>query len=88
MSKEITRRQFIIGAAAAGVVLGTGGMFVWKGHNIPAPVRRGDVTYDVLIIGSGGAAADALSFDDGAGRHEWRHGRWRECQGYDGAACL
>ena len=55
MSKEITRRQFIIGAAAAGVVLGTGGMFVWKGHNIPAPVRRGDVTYDVLIIGSGGA---------------------------------
>jgi len=59
MSKEITRRQFIIGAAAAGVVLGTGGMFVWKGHNIPAPVRRGDVTYDVLIIGSGGAGMRA-----------------------------
>jgi len=59
MSKEITRRQFIIGAAAAGVVLGAGGMFAWKGRNIPQKVQRGDVTYDVLIIGSGGAGMRA-----------------------------
>ena len=53
MSREISRRTFIKGAAAAGVVLAAGSYFTWNGRNIPEKVQRGDVTYDVLIIGSG-----------------------------------
>lgn len=59
MSNEISRRTFIKGAAAAGVVLSASGCFSWNGRNIPEKVRRGDVTYDVLIIGSGGAGMRA-----------------------------
>lgn len=49
----------ILAAAAAGVVLGAGGMFAWKGNNIPKKVRLGEATYDVLVIGSGGAGMHA-----------------------------
>lgn len=59
MSKEISRRTFIKGAAAAGVVLAAGSYFTWNGRNIPEKVQTGDVTYDVLIIGSGGAGMRA-----------------------------
>lgn len=59
MSKEISRRTFIKGAAAAGVVLAAGAYFTWNGKNIPEKVQRGEVTYDVLIIGSGGAGMRA-----------------------------
>ena len=59
MSREISRRTFIKGAAAAGVVLVAGSYFTWNGRNIPEKVQRGDVTYDVLIIGSGGAGMRA-----------------------------
>lgn len=58
-SKEISRRTFIKGAAAAGVVLAAGSYFTWNGHNIPEKVQQGNVTYDVLIIGSGGAGMRA-----------------------------
>lgn len=61
MAREISRRTFIKGMAAAGVVLGAGTYFCWDYHNknIPEQVQRGDVTYDVLIIGSGGAGMRA-----------------------------
>lgn len=61
MAREISRRTFIKGMAAAGVVLGAGTYFAWDYHNknIPEEVQRGDVTYDVLIIGSGGAGMRA-----------------------------
>ena len=59
MSKEISRRTFIKGAAAAGVVGADGSYFTWNGNNIPEKVKKGDVTYDVLIIGSGGAGMRA-----------------------------
>lgn len=59
MAAEISRRTFIKGMAAAGVVLVAGTYFAWDGKNIPAQVKRGDVTYDVLIIGSGGAGMRA-----------------------------
>ncbi len=59
MSKEISRRTFIKGAAAAGVILAAGSYFTWNGNNIPKRVQRGEVTYDVLIIGSGGAGMRA-----------------------------
>ena len=59
MSREISRRTFIKGAAAAGVVLAAGSYFTWNGRNIPEKVQKGDVTYDVLIIGSGGAGMRA-----------------------------
>lgn len=59
MSKEISRRTFIKGAAAAGVVLAAGSYFTWNGRNIPEKVQQGNVTYDVLIIGSGGAGMRA-----------------------------
>ena len=52
MSKEISRRTFIKGAAAAGVVVAAGSYFSWNGNNIPEKVKKGDVTYDVLIISS------------------------------------
>ena len=55
MAMEISRRTFIKGTAAAGVVLMSGAYLGCGNKNIPAQVRRGDVTYDVLIIGSGGA---------------------------------
>ena len=45
MSREISRRTFIKGAAAAGVVLVAGSYFTWNGRNIPEKVQRGDVTY-------------------------------------------
>lgn len=44
MSKEISRRTFIKGAAAAGVILAAGSYFTWNGHNIPKRVQRGEVT--------------------------------------------
>ena len=59
MSTEISRRTFIKGAAAAGVVLAAGSYFAWDGKNIPEKVKTGDVTYDVLVIGSGGAGMRA-----------------------------
>ena len=59
MSMEISRRTFIKGAAAAGVVLAAGTYFAWDGKNIPEKVKTGDVTYDVLVIGSGGAGMRA-----------------------------
>ena len=59
MSREISRRTFIKGATAAGVVLAAGSYMVWDGRNIPEKVKKGDVTYDVLIIGSGGAGMRA-----------------------------
>lgn len=59
MSKEISRRTFIKGAAAAGVVFAAGSYFTWNGRNIPEKVQQGNVTYDVLIIGSGGAGMRA-----------------------------
>ena len=59
MSREISRRTFIKGATAAGVVLAAGSYFVWDGKNIPEQVKKGDITYDVLIIGSGGAGMRA-----------------------------
>ena len=59
MSTEISRRTFIKGAAAAGVVLAAGTYFAWDGKNIPEKVKTGDVTYDVLVIGSGGAGMRA-----------------------------
>ncbi|MGO5131489.1 FAD-binding protein [Mitsuokella jalaludinii] len=58
-SKEISRRTFIKEAAAAGVVLAAGSYFTWNGRNIPEKVQQGNVTYDVLIIGSGGAGMRA-----------------------------
>ena len=39
MSREISRRTFIKGATAAGVVLAAGSYFVWDGKNIPEQVR-------------------------------------------------
>lgn len=59
MATEISRRTFIKGAAAAGVVLAAGSYFTWNGKNIPEKVKTGDVTYDVLVIGSGGAGMRA-----------------------------
>ena len=59
MSTEISRRTFIKGATAAGVALAAGTYFTWNGENIPQPVKHGEVTYDVLIIGSGGAGMRA-----------------------------
>ncbi|SHK82485.1 succinate dehydrogenase / fumarate reductase flavoprotein subunit [Selenomonas ruminantium] len=59
MATEISRRTFIKGAAAAGVVLAAGSYFAWDGKNIPEKVKTGDVTYDVLVIGSGGAGMRA-----------------------------
>ena len=59
MATEISRRTFIKGAAAAGVVLAAGTYFAWDGKNIPEKVKTGDVTYDVLVIGSGGAGMRA-----------------------------
>lgn len=60
MATEISRRTFIKGAAAAGVVLAAGSYFAWDGNkNIPEKVKTGDVTYDVLVIGSGGAGMRA-----------------------------
>ena len=59
MDHSMNRRTFIKGAAAAGVVLAAGSYFTWNGRNIPEKVQRGDVTYDVLIIGSGGAGMRA-----------------------------
>ena len=59
MSTEISRRTFIKGGAAAGVAIAAGTYFKWEGNNIPKNVRDGNVTYDVLIIGSGGAGMKA-----------------------------
>ena len=59
MSTTISRRTFIKGAAAAGVALAAGSYFTWNGQNIPKSVQKGEVTYDVLIIGSGGAGMRA-----------------------------
>ena len=59
MSKEISRRTFIKGMTAAGVVLATGSYLTWNGNNVPKKVKTGEVTYDVLIIGSGGAGMRA-----------------------------
>ena len=59
MSTTISRRTFIKGATAAGVALAAGTYFTWNGQNIPNSVKTGDVTYDVLIIGSGGAGMRA-----------------------------
>ena len=59
MAMEISRRTFIKGTAAAGVVLMSGAYLGCGGKNIPEQVRRGDVTYDVLVIGSGGAGMRA-----------------------------
>ena len=59
MSTTISRRTFIKGAAAAGVALAAGSYFTWNGQNIPNAVKKGEVTYDVLIIGSGGAGMRA-----------------------------
>ena len=107
MAMEISRRTFIKGTAAAGVVLMSGAYLGCGNKNIPAQVRRGDVTYDVLIIGSGGGRyarsacsdkeqghkgrrhvethAHALSINNGAGRHERRHGGHGR-QGHDRVA--
>lgn len=59
MSKEISRRTFIKGGVAVGAAVAAGTYFKWEGKNIPAAVREGNVTYDVLIIGSGGAGMRA-----------------------------
>ncbi len=59
MSKEISRRTFIKGGVAVGAALAAGTYFKWEGKNIPLDVREGNVTYDVLIIGSGGAGMRA-----------------------------
>ena len=59
MAKEISRRTFIKGAAAAGAVLAAGSYITWNGRNIPDKVKTGDVVYDVLVIGSGGAGMRA-----------------------------
>ena len=59
MSTVISRRTFIKGAAAAGVALAAGSYLTWNGRNIPENVKKGDVTYDVLVIGSGGAGMRA-----------------------------
>lgn len=40
-------------------MLAAGSYFTWNGRNIPEKVQTGDVTYDVLIIGSGGAGMRA-----------------------------
>lgn len=58
MSKQISRRSFIKGMVAAGVVLSVSGCS-WEGDNIPEKVKTGEATYDVLIIGSGGAGMRA-----------------------------
>ncbi len=50
MSTVISRRTFIKGAAAAGVALAAGSYLTWNGNNIPEQVKKGDVTYDVLIL--------------------------------------
>ncbi|MCR5757796.1 MAG: FAD-binding protein [Selenomonas sp.] len=59
MATEISRRTFIKGATAAGVVLAAGTYFAWDGKNIPEKVKTGEVIYDVLVIGSGGAGMRA-----------------------------
>ena len=59
MAKEISRRTFIKGAAVAGAVLAAGSYITWNGRNIPDKVKTGDVVYDVLVIGSGGAGMRA-----------------------------
>ncbi len=59
MSTVISRRTFIKGAAAAGVALAAGSYLTWNGNNIPEKVKTGEITYDVLIIGSGGAGMRA-----------------------------
>ena len=59
MSNGISRRTFLMGAAAAGVAIAAGTYFSWNGKNIPEEVKKGDVTYDVLVIGSGGAGMRA-----------------------------
>ena len=59
MAKDISRRTFIKGAAAVGLAVSVGGCLEWKGNNIPKAVREENVTYDVLILGSGGAGMRA-----------------------------
>ena len=59
MAKNISRRTFIKGAAAVGLALSVGGCLEWQGNNIPKAVQTGDVTYDILILGSGGAGMRA-----------------------------
>lgn len=59
MAREISRRSFILGTAAAGVVLVAGAYGLDRGRNVPKRVRQGDETYDILIIGSGGAGMRA-----------------------------
>lgn len=59
MANSISRRTFIKGMAAAGVVLAAGSYLTWNGDNIPSKVKKGEITYDVLIIGSGGAGMRA-----------------------------
>lgn len=59
MTKDISRRAFIKGAAAVGLAVSVGGCLEWKGDNIPKAVQRGEMTYDILILGSGGAGMRA-----------------------------
>ena len=59
MPKTISRRSFLKGAAAVGIALTAGGCLPWNGNNIPEKVQKGEVTYDVLVIGSGGAGMRA-----------------------------
>lgn len=60
MPNEFSRRSFIKGAVAAGVVLAsTPYMSGCGGDNVPEQVKKGETTYDVLIIGSGGAGMRA-----------------------------
>lgn len=59
ISDGISRRTFLKGAEAAGVAIAAGTYFSWNGNNIPEEVKKGDVTYDVLVIGSGGAGMRA-----------------------------
>ncbi len=58
LSKGISRRSFIKGMMATGVVLSVGGCS-FQGDNVPKKVQKGEITYDVLIIGSGGAGMRA-----------------------------
>ncbi|WP_234343811.1 twin-arginine translocation signal domain-containing protein [Selenomonas massiliensis] len=95
MAMEISRRTFIKGTAAAGVVLMSGAYLGCGNQNIPAQVRRGDVTYDVLIIGSGGAGMRGARGGEGQESEGRRHveahahtfgidngtGRYERCHG-------
>ena len=62
MSKTVSRRTFIKGAAVVGLALTAGGCLPWNGNNVPEKVQKGEVTYDVLVIGSGGAWRVAIHF--------------------------